>query len=639
MKQTILSILLMLLPMVASADAVEIDGIWYNLVTKANVAEVTRNPSNGSGYYSGDITIPSSVTYGGIKYNVTSIAGGAFRDCERLTSVTIPITITSIGGLAFNLRNRSTISIHISDITAWCKIDIKGMLSDYDTFKLFVNGNEIKNLVIPNNVTSIGDYSFCRFSSLTSVIIPNSVTSIGNYAFCSCYDLSSVTIPSSVTSVGNGAFSSCTCLTSITIPKSVTSIGASAFSYCSELTSISIPNEITTIAQETFHYCTKLSTVTIPTNVTSIGRYAFEGCTSLTSVTIPNSVTSIGDNAFYDCSRLTSMTIPKNVTSIGNNAFFRCEKLTDVYCKPEQVRESQYSGTGLYTASNAFDRSYPEYITLHVPSASIESYKALEPWSKFKNIVALEGGDNTETPKCATPVISITNDKISFSCATESAEFISEVTVGDAKKYYDSEINLSKKYIVSVYATKTGYLNSDVATKEITISGGNNSGSTLQGDVNGDGKVDVADHVALSSIIMGSGTKPDGGGDNPTPVNPSGDDIETDKITASFTGGAYSKINGKIQSGSKLNVKFSNNSSKSVTLTKMQLNDAETGLEGNNLLTENVVVPAGQSASYTITVGLLGITKPVIVFTYQYSNKTYQVKDEWQEIEFPSIGF
>ena len=632
MKQTILSILLMLLPMMASADTVEIDGIWYNIVAKGNFAEVTRNPSAGefSGCYSGDITIPSSVTYGGLKYNVTSIAAGAFRDCERLTSVTIPITITSIGGLAFNLRNHSTISIHISDITAWCKIDIKEMLSDYDTFKLFVNGNEIKNLVIPNNVTSIGDYSFCRFSSLTSVIIPNSVTSIGNYAFSSCYDLTSVNIPSSVTSIGEGAFSNCTCLTSITIPKSVTSIGACAFSRCSELISITIPNEVTSIAQETFHYCTKLSNVTIPTNVTSIGMYAFEGCTSLSSVTIPNSVTSIGYKAFNGCSCLTSVTIPNSVTSIDNNAFSMCENLTGVYCKPEQVRANSYGGTGLYTATDAFAGSYPELITLHVPSASIAAYRAIEPWSKFKKIVALEGGDIPESLKCATPLINVTNDKISFSCATAGAEFISEVTVSDAKKYYDSEISLSKKYVVSVYATKTGYENSDVATKEITISGGNNSGSSLTGDVNGDGKVDVADHVSLSSIIMGMGAIPDGGV-IPTPVNPSNDDIETDNVKASFIGGAYIKLNDQIQSGSKLNVQLSNRSGKAITLTGLYLIDGQTKYEGSNLLSENVNVPAGADVAYTLTVGLLGITKPVVRFIYSYNGKTYQVEGEWKD--------
>ena len=145
------------------------------------------------------------------------------------------------------------------------------------------------------------------------------------------------------------------------------------------------------------------------------------------------------------------------------------------------------------------------------------------------------------------------------------------VTVGDAKKYYDSKINLSHTYVISVYATKDGYEPSDVATKEITISG-ESSGqeSSVKGDVNGDGEVNVADHVALSDIIMTA-----------TDTN-----IETDKITASFTGGAYIKIDGRIQADSKLNVMFSNKSSKNVTLTKMQLNDAATGIESDNLLDE-----------------------------------------------------
>ena len=203
------------------------------------------------------------------------------------------------------------------------------------------------------------------------------------------------------------------------------------------------------------------------------------------------------------------------------------------------------------------------------------------------------------------------------------------MTASDAKNYYDSKINLSQTYMVSVYATKSGYQPSDVATKEITISGGGGGQDSFdKADVNKDGVVNVADHVELSKIIKAAGTNPDPGND-PEPVNPSDDDIETDKITASFTGGSYSSINGRIQSGSKLNVMFWNNSSKNVTLTKMQLNDATTGIEGNNLLTGDVLVAAGQSVSYTITVGALGIYKPVISFTYKYNNTTYQAIGEW----------
>ena len=115
-----------------------------------------------------------------------------------------------------------------------------------------MNGEEIKDLVIPNSVTTIGDYTF-YCSSLTSVTIPNSVTSIGERAFYDCSRLTSVTIPNSVTSIGERAFYGCSGLTSVTIPNSVTSIGKSAFENCYGLTSITIPNSVTSIGDNAFY--------------------------------------------------------------------------------------------------------------------------------------------------------------------------------------------------------------------------------------------------------------------------------------------------------------------------------------------------------------------------------------------------
>ena len=121
-------------------------------------------------------------------------------------------------------------------------------------------------------------------------------------------------------------------------------------------------------------------------------------------------------------------------------------------------------------------------------------------------------------------------------------------------------------------------------------------------------------------------TNPNAGG---TPVDHSQDYLVTDKVTASFLGGAYSSINGKIQGGSQLNVKFSNGSNESVTLTKIQLNDASNGTEGNNLLETEVEVAAGDSKTYTVTVGWAGITTPVIRFTYRYNKKNYTAEATW----------
>ena len=335
-------ILSVLFSISASAYDVKVNGIYYNLNSIDNVAEVTRYEYS---YYLGDITIPSSIKVNKVEYSVISIESGAFSYCSFLTSITIPNSVTSIEKWTFNdCRNLTSVSI-------------------------------------PNSVTSIGDYAFSYCSSLTSVTIPNSVTSIGDDAFSGCRGLTSVTIPNSVTSIGGSAFSGCRSLPSITIPNSVTSIGYCAFEECSGLTSVTISNSVTSIGDYAFCKCSGLTSITIPNSVTSIGDFAFYGCSGLTSVTIPNSVTIIGQSAFRECSGLTSVTIPNSVTSIGDNAFNGCSKLENVYCCAESVPSTgDYVFKGMDIAN----------VTLHVPASAIEAYKTTEPWSDFGTIKAIE---------------------------------------------------------------------------------------------------------------------------------------------------------------------------------------------------------------------------------------------------------
>ena len=199
----------------------------------------------------------------------------------------------------------------------------------------------IQTVLLPDELTSIGNYAFYECTCLTSVTIPDSVTSIGNSVFYNCTSLTSVTIPDSVTSIGNNAFAYCTGLTSVTIPDGVTSIGNYAFSYCTGLTSVTIPDSVTSIGEFAFSHCTSLTSVTIPDGVTSIGNYAFYRCTSLTSVSIPDSVTSIGEFAFSSCTGLTSVAIPEGVTTIGDRAFSTCTGLRTVTL-PKTLTELGY---------------------------------------------------------------------------------------------------------------------------------------------------------------------------------------------------------------------------------------------------------------------------------------------------------
>ena len=262
------------------------------------------------------VTIPNSVT---------KIGDRAFSACFSLQSVTIPNSVTKIGDGAFYGCN---ICFFICNSTYFQNDDV--CLFNKDKTAIVSRIKDCINYIIPNSVTSIGDYAFYNCKSLQSITIPNSVTSIGDEAFSCCTSLRSITIPNSVISIGDYAFSSCESLQSVTIPNSVTKIGDYAFSWCKSLQSITIPNSVTKIGDYAFSDCESLQSITIPNSVTSIGDRAFYSCKSLQSVTIPNSVTSIGDGAFSDCESLTNVTIPNSVTSIEDHTFSLCYSLQSV---------------------------------------------------------------------------------------------------------------------------------------------------------------------------------------------------------------------------------------------------------------------------------------------------------------------
>jgi uncharacterized protein YjdB len=341
MKQTklLFLILAMLMPRMSNADPVEINGIYYNLVSKFKTAEVTQNPNK----YSGKVVIPKTVTYKNVKYSVTSIGEKTFMGCSELTSVTIPTSVTSIGREAFE------------------------------------GCNGLTSLTLPNGLTSIGEYAFWSCNKVTSLIIPNSVTEIGEYAFGDC-GFTSVTIPNGVTSINRGTFYCCNNLSSVTIPNSVNEISSEVFMNCHKLKEITIPNSVTSIGSEAFAGCTSLTSVTIPNSETSIGYRTFSGCSSLTSVVIPNSVTYIGSEAFKGCSKMTTVTIGKGIETISSSAFSDCVELLDVYCYAENVPNIE---------SDAFEDSFIEYAKLHVPTGSLAAYKATSPWKNFKSIVKI----------------------------------------------------------------------------------------------------------------------------------------------------------------------------------------------------------------------------------------------------------
>ncbi|MCL2677927.1 MAG: leucine-rich repeat domain-containing protein [Clostridiales bacterium] len=200
-------------------------------------------------------------------------------------------------------------------------------------------------------VVAIGGYYFpngyigaFQQKNVKEVHIPDSVTSIGSNAFRSCKELTDINIPDGVTSIGHWAFTGTAWLNAQ--PDGLVYAGKVAYTYKGEMpegTSVVLLEGTTIIADDAFSGCAGLTSITIPDSVTSIGRRAFSGCEELTSITIPGSVKNIGRQAFMACSLLESVTIGDGVTSIGNWAFGLTPWL---YAQPDGL---VYAGKIAYT--------------------------------------------------------------------------------------------------------------------------------------------------------------------------------------------------------------------------------------------------------------------------------------------------
>ena len=392
-KQLLITVAVLLCSATASAYDFEVDGIYYNILS---MSDLTVEVTEGDNKYSGEVIIPSTVSYKSKTLTVTSIGENAFYRCESLTSVTIPNSVTSIGDDAF------------------------------------YGCDGLTSVTIPNSVTSIGYRAFDSCDGLTSVTIPNSVTSIGDWAFAYCDGLTSVTIGSGVTRIGGWAFYNCDGLTSVTIGSGVTRIGGEAFNNCTSLKDLRIEDGETTLSLG-YNYYEQGLFYDCPLESLYLGRNLDY-----------NTSSDRGYSPFYNKKTLKSVTIGNSVTSIRDYAFSACDNLASIRLLGE---------TPPTVGSNSFINKQYMNMIVYVPKGTLATYQAADTWKNFWDIQEFDvtAIKNVED---VTPAFEITLSGILFTAADGKAIAIyapNGALVEKIDNYVGEEIALDKGvYIVRV---------------------------------------------------------------------------------------------------------------------------------------------------------------------------------------------
>ncbi len=336
-----------------------------------SITNIGEDAFNNTGYYNDLSNWENNVLYIGkylieaktsvssscsIKEGTKIIADNAFEGCYSLICVKIPSSVTIIGKYAFDSCSRLDTTYYAGSYTDWLKVNIDSnnsalianIVFEYNSARPYYSDKCGKGLtyrfyytdeeLLISGTGDMYNWSgylktpwYSELSLIRNIIIEDGVTSIGDYAFSNCTELKSLKIPDSLISIGNYAFYCCRNITNLTLPDSLKSIGNYAFYCCGNITNLTFPDSLKSIGNYAFYCCHNLTSILLPDSLTSISDYVFYGCTGLTSIKIPESVTIIGDSAFYSCEYLTNVTIPYSVRQIGNEAFRDCYRITTAY--------------------------------------------------------------------------------------------------------------------------------------------------------------------------------------------------------------------------------------------------------------------------------------------------------------------
>ena len=393
-------------------------------------------------------------------------------------------------------------------------VDNDGAISEH-AFNGCIN---MKSAKLGTKVSALGQYAFSGCSSLEAIDIPEIIEVLNEYTFSGCSSLKEIEIKPKMTNIKDFAFKSCTSLKKVIMADSDNELklgsnsttsyysnytGTPLFSDC-PLDSVYIGRNIDYNTTNRYGYSpfyrnTSLRAVKITDKETEISENEFYGCTNLQRVVIGDGVTTICNWAFSGCQSLKYFAFGSQVATIGQEAFSDCAAVIEISSKAKTAPEC---------GSQALDDINKWNCKLYVPDGCMTAYENANQWKDFFFKEEGEGtagqgagthSDNNK--KCETPTITVVDGTIKFDCKTSGVIFHYNISSADAKSdVANSSIEVKNNYTITVYASKEGYIDSEVARVSFQV-----AGAGKKGDVNGDNKVDVADHVELSKIILEQG--------------------------------------------------------------------------------------------------------------------------------------
>lgn len=417
----------------------------YSYTISNNAVTITECDTS----VSGEIIIPAELE----GYPVTTLKNNAFKDCSKITKVSLPESIKKIGNSAF--ENCSSLeSINIPDgIT---------QIGQYT----FYGCSVLDNVILPDSVTEIGIRSFQNCRGLKTIDIGKGVTAIRTEAFLNCVNIKSVKLPETLKTIWPYAFHNCDSLDKINIPDSVVYLGKSAFGHCINATELIIGNNVSNLDDTVFWSCSKIEEVVVPESITNIPDHFFDSCYSLKKITLHDGIKSIGihafcgtkietidlpeeletiaASAFFSCKKLRSVQIPENVSLISEGAFNLCPSIENFVVSPENEYYSNDEYGALFNKDKTLLLRYPagsKNVTYIIPESvtNISSYTFMD-CSNIKELVYGNG-----MPEIKSAVINYAESLVCIHIPSSVTSITSSYT-GSAYICSDSETAYAKTY-------------------------------------------------------------------------------------------------------------------------------------------------------------------------------------------------